>query len=89
MDLKRSPDDAGMVAYPSPAKSEVSAKFDVKEPIAGHITILNSLGQIIAEVDHENLMQPCTFKIDDEPAGNYYMRAEIDGEYFTKRFVKE
>lgn len=89
VDLKRSPDDAGMIAYPSPASNEVSVKFAVKEPISGHITILNTLGQIIAEVDHENLMQPYTFNIDKEPAGNYYMRAEVDGEFFTRKFVKE
>ncbi|MFT7591882.1 MAG: hypothetical protein ACI9UJ_001811 [bacterium] len=89
VDLKRSPEDAGMTAYPSPAKSEVSVKFEVKEPIAGHITILNTLGQIIAEVDHENLMQPYTFNISEEAAGTYFIRTKIDGEYFTKKFVKE
>lgn len=89
VDLKRSPNDNGMVAYPSPAQNEVSVKFEVKEPIAGHISILNSLGQIIAEVNHENLMQPYTFNIDKEPEGNYYMRAEVDGEFFTRKFVKE
>ena len=89
VDLKRSSEGAGMVAYPSPAENEVSVKFDVKEPIAGHITLTNSLGQIIAETDHENLMQPYTFKIAEEPAGTYFIRTQIDGEYFTKKFVKE
>ena len=89
VDLKRSPEGAGMVAYPSPANDHVSVRFDVKEPIAGHLTLTNSLGQIIAETDHENLMQPYTFKIAEEPAGTYFIRTQIDGEYFTKKFVKE
>jgi hypothetical protein len=89
VDLKRSPEDAGMIAYPSPAVEHVSVKFEVKEPIAGHITLSNSLGQIIAETDHENLMQPFTFNISEEAAGTYFIRAQIDGEYFTKKFVKE
>ena len=89
VDLKRTPFGAGMVAYPSPATDEVSVKFEVKEPIEGRLILSNSLGQVIQEVDHKNLMKPYRFDIKDQKPGAYFVRALIDGEYFTQKIIKE
>lgn len=89
VDLKRTPFGAGMVAYPSPATDDVSVKFEVKEPIEGHLILSNSLGQVIQEVDHKNLMKPYQFDIKDQKPGTYFIRALVDGEYFTQKIIKE
>ena len=89
VDLKRNPMGNGMVAYPSPTKELVSVKFDIRQPLAGKIELVNSMGQLISSVDHPNLMEPCTFNVMAQPAGTYILRTRIDGEYFTQKFIKE
>lgn len=89
VDLKRNPNGMGVVAYPSPATDYVSIKFDIREPKPGHLQLINSLGQEIASVDRKNLMEPYSFDLKGEPAGTYFIRAQIDGENFLRKFIKE
>ncbi len=89
VDLKRSGPESGMVVYPSPATDNVSVRFDVKEPIEGHITITNALGQIVIEQNQPNLMNVSHFDLKGQKSGSYFVRARIDGEYFTRKIIKE
>ncbi len=89
VDLKRNVDGNAVIAYPSPAEGYVSVKFNIKEPVPGKLQLVNSLGQEIASVNHSNLMEPYTFNIQSEPAGTYFVRAEMDGESFLVKFIKE
>ncbi|MBO6517478.1 MAG: T9SS type A sorting domain-containing protein [Bacteroidia bacterium] len=89
VDLKRAPEGTSVVAYPSPAEGYVSIRFNVKEQVAGSLQLVNSLGQEVERVDHNNLMEPYTFDIQSEPAGTYFIRAIMDGESFLTKFIKE
>ena len=88
--LKRNPNGMGVVAvYPSPAKDEVSVRFDLEETAEGNLTLLDQQGKALATVHHNDLLEPYTFKMTEHPAGTYFVRAEIDGEFFVKKFIKQ
>ena len=89
VDLKRDPAGMGVVAYPSPANDHVSVKFDIREPKSGRLQLINSLGQEVSVAEHKNLMEPYTFDLSQEPAGTYFVRTQIDGEFFQRKFIKE
>lgn len=89
VDLKRNSGAQAIVAYPSPASDVVSVKLDVKEPVAGHLQVVNGMGQEVASVDHQDLTKPCSFNIQSQPAGTYFVRVQMDGEFFVTKFVKE
>ncbi|MBI1305469.1 MAG: T9SS type A sorting domain-containing protein [Bacteroidetes bacterium] len=88
VDLKRNTSGNLFQVYPSPATDKVSVRFDIREKKGATIYVYNSLGVEIKSYFQTDLNQVTEFKIDEQPAGNYYIRTMIDGVQFTKKLVK-
>jgi hypothetical protein len=87
-DLSRDPHGNALVTFPSPAAEYVSVKCNIKEPTPAKLRLFSSLGKELVSAEHQNMMQPYTFRIEEYPAGTYFMSITIDGETFIRKVVK-
>jgi len=89
VELKRNTSGNAFQVYPSPASNYVNVKFDVRQKKEGKISIYDGLGKELETVRHLNISEPYRFDLADQPAGNYFIHAVIDGENFVKKIVKD
>ncbi len=89
VELKRNTSGNAFQVYPSPASNYVDVKFDVRQKKEGEISIYDGLGKKLDTVKHLNISEPYRFDLADQPAGNYFIHAVIDGENFVKKIIKD
>ncbi|MBS1779142.1 MAG: T9SS type A sorting domain-containing protein [Bacteroidetes bacterium] len=75
-------------AYPNPATSEVSIKFGLKQAANTNVSIMNTVGQIIATQNAGNVNTgSVTFSTANLANGLYFYTIEANGQRTTNRFV--
>jgi len=75
-------------AYPNPATSEVSIKFGLKQAANTNVSIMNTVGQVIATQNAGNVNTgSVTFSTANLANGLYFYTIEANGQRTTNRFV--
>jgi hypothetical protein len=75
-------------AYPNPATSEVSIKFGLKQAANTNVSIMNTVGQVIATQNAGTVNTgSVTFSTANLANGLYFYTIEANGQRTTNRFV--
>ncbi|MBN9484832.1 MAG: hypothetical protein BGO70_06065 [Bacteroidetes bacterium 43-93] len=75
-------------AYPNPATSEITITFGLKEAANTNVSIMNTVGQVIATQNAGNVTTgKVTFSTANLANGLYFYTVEANGERTTNRFV--
>ena len=72
----------GMVAYPNPANNELNVQYNANAAGKGELTIVNTLGQVVYQVERHFNQGSNSIKVDtkDLPAGVYHVVIQNGGE---------
>ncbi len=77
-----------MSIYPNPATSEANIKLELKEPDDIKLTLVNSIGQQVTTVTHNELspgMHQFSLDVNSYPRGIYFVKIEGNGYSFNQK----